>query len=224
THLHKPESVDIFKSQLLTWSQQFHEVVWMDSNEFYETYSSFDAVLAVDAITCIQTDYHEAFSKLKEYQSTTKDWIFGYLSYDLKNAVEDLTSRNFDGLQFPDLYFFQPKKLFLFKGDTVEMLYLNMVADELENDLNAISQFELVEDKEQNNLLNDSVIKPRISKTDYLAKVNIMLEHIHRGDIYEANFCQEFYTENTEINPLETYQKLNSISKPPFATFIKLND
>ncbi|HLV69657.1 MAG TPA: anthranilate synthase component I family protein [Xanthomarina sp.] len=224
THLHKPESVDIFKSQLLTWSQQFHEVVWMDSNEFYETYSSFDAALAVDAITCIQTDYHEAFSKLKEYQSTTKDWIFGYLSYDLKNAIEDLKSENFDGLQFPELYFFQPKKLFLIKGDSVEICYLNIVSDELENDLNAISQFELVEDKEQNNLLNDSVIKLRILKTDYLAKVNIMLEHIHRGDIYEANFCQEFYTENTEINPLETYQKLNSISKPPFATFIKLND
>jgi para-aminobenzoate synthetase component 1 len=51
-----------------------------------------------------------------------------------------------------------------------------------------------------------------------------MLEHIYRGDIYEANFCQEFYIKNTQINPLETYWKLNSISKPPFATFIKLND
>ena len=51
-----------------------------------------------------------------------------------------------------------------------------------------------------------------------------MLAHIHRGDIYEANFCQEFYAENTEINPLETYNKLNSISNPPFATFLKCND
>src|SRR5690606_2557812 len=200
----------------------------MDSNEFYETYSSFDAALAVDAITCIQTDYHEAFSKLKEYQSTTKDWIFGYLSYDLKNAIEDLKSENFDGLHFPELYFFQPKKLFLFKGDTVEMHYLNVVADDMDDDLNNICHCEPVlsaeSDEERSNFLNEIVIKPRISKTDYLAKVNIMLEHIHRGDIYEANFCQEFYTENTEINPLETYQKLNSISKPPYATFIKLND
>src|SRR5690554_4054844 len=126
----------------------------MDSNDYHEAYSSFDAVLAVDAMTCIQTDFQEAFLKLKEYQTHTKDWIFGYLSYDLKNAIEDLKSENFDGLHFPELYFFQPKKLFLFKGDTVEMHYLNVVADELENDLNAISQFELVEDKEQNNLLN----------------------------------------------------------------------
>ena len=53
------------------------------------------------------------FEKLKEYQTYTNDWIFGYLTYDLKNDVEDLKSNNFDGLEFPDLYFFQPKKLFL---------------------------------------------------------------------------------------------------------------
>lgn len=228
TYLHKPKCIDTFKSQLLTWSQPYHEAVWMDSNDYHEAYSSFDAVLAVDAMTCIQTDFQEAFLKLKEYQTHTKDWIFGYLSYDLKNAIEDLKSENFDGLLFPELYFFQPKKLFLFKGDTVEMHYLNVVADDMDDDLNNICHCEPVlsaeSDEERSNFLNEIVIKPRISKTDYLSKVNTMLEHIYRGDIYEANFCQEFYIENTQINPLETYWKLNSISKPPFATFIKLND
>lgn len=228
TYLHKPKRIDTFKSQLLTWSQPYHEAVWMDSNDYHEAYSSFDAVLAVDAMTCIQTDFQEAFLKLKEYQTHTKDWIFGYLSYDLKNAIEDLKSENFDGLHFPELYFFQPKKLFLFKGDTVEMHYLNVVADDMDDDLNNICHCEPVlsaeSDEERSNFLNEIVIKPRISKTDYLSKVNTMLEHIYRGDIYEANFCQEFYIENTQINPLETYRKLNSISKPPFATFIKLND
>ncbi|MCB0388197.1 MAG: anthranilate synthase component I family protein [Winogradskyella sp.] len=228
TYLHKPKCIDTFKSQLLTWSQPYHEAVWMDSNDYHEAYSSFDAVLAVDAMTCIQTDFQEAFLKLKEYQTHTKDWIFGYLSYDLKNAIEDLKSENFDGLHFPELYFFQPKKLFLFKGDTVEMHYLNVVADDMDDDLNNICHCEPVlsaeSDEERSNFLNEIVIKPRISKTDYLSKVNTMLEHIYRGDIYEANFCQEFYIENTQINPLETYWKLNSISKPPFATFIKLND
>jgi len=228
TYLHKPKCIDTFKSQLLTWSQPYHEAVWMDSNDYHEAYSSFDAVLAVDAMTCIQTDFQEAFLKLKEYQTHTKDWIFGYLSYDLKNAIEDLKSENFDGLHFPELYFFQPKKLFLFKGDTVEMHYLNVVADDMDDDLNNICHCEPVlsaeSDEERSNFLNEIVIKPRISKTDYLSKVNTMLEHIYHGDIYEANFCQEFYIENTQINPLETYWKLNSISKPPFATFIKLND
>jgi para-aminobenzoate synthetase component 1 len=38
------------------------------------------------------------------------------------------------------------------------------------------------------------------------------------------NFCQEFYAENININPLHVYQNLNQISQPPFATFLKLDD
>ena len=224
-HVYKPKSIDFFKSQLLTWSQQFNEVNWMDSNHFNQKHSSFDAMMAVDAFTCIQTDYYEAFVKLKEYQSMIKDWIFGYLTYDLKNAVEDLESNNFDGLQFPELYFFQPKKLFLFKGDTVEIHYLNMVSDEFDDDLLQISQVENCHLERSRKVSENPIkIKLRIHKDEYLTKVETMLEHIHRGDIYEANFCQEFYAENTQIKPLETYMKLNNISKPPFATFMKLGD
>jgi para-aminobenzoate synthetase component 1 len=51
-----------------------------------------------------------------------------------------------------------------------------------------------------------------------------MLAHIHRGNIYEANFCQEFYAENLSIDALKIYTKLNQISKPPFATYVKLFD
>lgn len=50
-----------------------------------------------------------------------------------------------------------------------------------------------------------------------------MLEHIHRGDIYEANFCMEFFAENAVIHPTEIFQKLNAISTPPFAVFLKNN-
>ncbi|MCH7525490.1 MAG: anthranilate synthase component I family protein [Bacteroidetes bacterium] len=178
-------------------------------------------MLAVDAFTSLQTDYKNAFEKLKEYQSITNDWIFGYLTYDLKNDIEDLKSNNFDGLNFPDLYFFQPKKLFLFKGNTVEVQYLNSVDDEIETDLQAIRGSNNLSIKQSNNPIK---IKLRIHKDEYFEKVNTILSHIHRGDIYEANFCQEFYAENTRINPIEIYLKLNTISKPPFATFLKLKD
>ena len=223
-HIHTFEDIENFKNQLLIWAQQFDDVVWLDSNNYEQKYSSYDAILAVDAFTGIQTDYFQGFVKLKEYYTTTKDWIFGYLTYDLKNDVEDLKSDNYDALGFPDLYFFQPKKLFLLKGNQVEIQYLNCVDDELEADLKAICH---CEEFRRGNLLNESnnlKIKLRIHKDEYFEKVNTMLAHIHRGDIYEANFCQEFFAENTCINPLETYKKLNTISKPPFASFVKLQD
>lgn len=193
----------------------------MDSNHYSQAYTNYDAILAVDAFTCIQTDYHNAFEKLKDYQSCVKDWIFGYLTYDLKNDIEDLKSNNFDGLGFADLFFFQPKKLFLFKGSRVEIQYLNMVADEMDYDILAINQ---CRDFYRGKVANPIKIKLRIHKDEYFDKVNTILGHIKRGDIYETNFCQEFYAENTQINPFETYQKLNDISKPPFAAFLKIKD
>ncbi|GAA4900288.1 anthranilate synthase component I family protein [Flaviramulus aquimarinus] len=220
-HIHTFEDIENFKNQLLSWAQQFDDVVWLDSNNYHQKYSSYDAVLAADAFTCIQTDYNQGFEKLKEYQTITKDWIFGYLAYDLKNDVEDLKSTNYDALSFPDLYFFQPKKLFLLKGNQVEIKYLNCVDDELETDLIQINN---LEDESRDHLCSAIKIKLRIHKDEYFDKVNTMLAHIHRGDIYEANFCQEFFAENTCINPLETYKKLNTISKPPLASFVKLQD
>lgn len=206
-----------FKSQLLAWSQQFREVVFLDSNKYHQNYSSYDYVLAVDAFTSIKTDFHNAFEDLHQYQSQTKDWLFGYLSYDLKNDIEDLKSTNFDGLDFPDLYFFQPKKLFLIKDNQVEVCYLNMCDDEVEDDFEEIINQNLCDFA----TLREIKIEQRISKEKYLEKVSKMLEHIHRGDIYEANFCMEFYAENAQIEPLDVYQKLNAISEPPFATFFK---
>ncbi|WP_179320049.1 anthranilate synthase component I family protein [Winogradskyella helgolandensis] len=223
THLHHPNNIENFKQNLLLWSQQFDDIVWLDSNKHKNQYSNYDAVLAVDAFTTIRTDYFDAFERLKEYQTITDDWIFGYLTYDLKNTTEQLKSNNYDGLNFPDLYFFQPKKLFLIKGNQVEIKYLKMVDDEIEDDLEIIRNG-ISSESEKSPNDNSIKIKLRIHKDDYFEKVNKMLAHIQRGDIYEANFCQEFYAEDSVINPVETFNKLNAISKPPFASFLKFEN
>ncbi|MFV5695460.1 anthranilate synthase component I family protein [Flavobacterium sp. LB3P122] len=208
-----------FKQQLLFWSQQFREVIFMDSNHYPQEYSSYDCLLAVDAFTSIKTDYNNAFEDLKQYQQITKDWLFGYLSYDLKNDVEHLQSNNFDGLGFPDLFFFQPKKLFLLKGNELEIQYLNVCEDEAEGDFEEIS-VQYSTSSVQNSQIT---IQQRISKENYLEKASKILEHIHHGDIYEANFCMEFFAENATIEPIEKFVKLNEISLPPFAVFFKNN-
>ena len=216
------------KQQVLTWAQQFREVVFLDSNDYPQQYSSYDSILAVDAFTSIKTDSNNAFEDLKQYQQITKDWLFGYLSYDLKNDVEVLNSNNFDGLNFPDLFFFQPKKLYLLKGNQLEIQYLNLCDDEIDEDFekirSQISDFR-PERKRTGEVfqISDVEIKQRISKDNYLDKVSNLLEHIHRGDIYEANFCMEFFAENVVINPLEKFLKLNEISKSPQAVFLKNN-
>ena len=213
------DNPSLFKEQLLYWAQQFREVAFLDSNNYPQAYSSYDCMLAVDAFTLLQTDYDNAFEDLKQYQQTTKDWLFGYLSYDLKNDSERLQSNNFDGLDFPDLFFFQPKKIFLLKGNQLETRYLHLCDDELQEDYQDITTI-----VPQQSTASDSVmVQARIDQKKYLEQVQKMQEYIHKGDIYEANFCMEFYAENATIQPLEKFQKLNAISQPPFAVFLKNN-
>ncbi len=207
------------KKQLLQWSQQFREIVFLDSNESQSNYSSYNCILAIDSFTCIQTDYTNAFEDLNHYQKTTKDWLFGYLSYDLKNDTEKLKSENKDELCFPDLFFFQPKKLIFIKENTLEFHYLNVCANEMESDFQEIIHWEL----ETEWIQTEISIQQQISKMDYLQKVEHILEYIQKGIIYEANFCMEFFARETILNPTATYQALNSISKAPFSSFFKNN-
>jgi para-aminobenzoate synthetase component 1 len=47
-------------------------------------------------------------------------------------------------------------------------------------------------------------------------------QHIHRGDIYEVNFCQEFYA-TVKFSPEQAYLKLQKYSPAPYSCILKLN-
>lgn len=196
--------------------------MWLDGNGHPDRYSSFDALLAVDALTRIETDHYNAFERFSAYQKRAKDWLFGYFSYDLKNDIEKLTSSNADGLEFPELFFFQPKKIIRITGDIAEFYYLKMVAGEIKADYKLIR--DIPTPASVSTPPNPIKIKLRIFKDAYFRQVGQMLDHIRRGDIYEANFCQEFYAEQTQIDPLKAYKKLNDISHAPFAAYVRLAD
>jgi para-aminobenzoate synthetase component 1 len=214
--------IPAFKLGLLQWAQQFEEAVWLDSNGHHDVYGSFEGILAVEALTALVTDHKNAFAELKEYQKSTRDWLFGYLSYDLKNNVEQLSSSNFDGLGFADLHFFQPKRIIRLKQGRADFIYLNMVSDEIQDDINAILAQVGTPVLEGHAPQMPVQIRLRMLRDDYCRRVQQMLGHIQRGDIYEANFCQEFYAEQASIDPVGTFTKLNAISQSPFATFLKL--
>jgi para-aminobenzoate synthetase component 1 len=210
-----------FKSNALEWSQNYETVVWLDSNQHDQKYSEHSAIIALGQEKSIRCSYHDSFEKLKKFQSKIQDFCFGFLGYDLKNDIENLSSDNHDGLEFPDLFFFQPKKLIFISKEKAVFKYLNVDREELMKDFQSISNHTEVPVKITKKKLS---LNFRIQKEAYLNKVRSILNHIHRGDIYEANFCQEFYAENSVIDPLEVYKNLNQISKPPFATYLKFDN
>ncbi len=66
--------------------------------------------------------------------------------------------------------------------------------------------------QKQNHSGETPIVQKRISKDEYIEIIQSILQHILRGDCYEINFCQEFFAENADLDPLDLYQA----SEPDF--------
>ncbi|HQQ95592.1 MAG TPA: anthranilate synthase component I family protein, partial [Bacteroidia bacterium] len=65
-------------------------------------------------------------------------------------------------------------------------------------------------------------IRARYSKKHYLEKVQAIKTHIQFGNIYEINFCMDFFAENSPLDPLGTFLKLQQRAKAPYAALVKI--
>jgi len=65
---------------------------------------------------------------------------------------------------------------------------------------------------------------PKLTKEAYINNIKTIKEHIQQGDIYEVNYCQEFFAKQVKIKPIQLYFKLNDKSPTPFSCFVKHND
>ena len=209
------------EDQLLQWSRREPVSCMLTSNTQQQAYGNFDLLLGVGAHSAISCEVGQAFENLSAYRTKTKDWVLGFLTYDLKNELETLESSNRDTLNFPALFFFQPVKLIKISGNKMQFLYLESVADAIERDYKAI--LDASDEFEETVAYPAPKIKLRFNKDAYCKQVSTLLDHIKRGDIYEANFCQEFYADG-QINPVKTFLKLNEKSKAPFAAYFRMHD
>ncbi len=205
----------VFKLKALYWANQFNTVCFLGSNEYADPYSAFDTLIAAGATHELLANAGSAFDQMNQFLKCHHDASFipGYLSYDLKNEIEQLQSNNTDGLKFPDLYFFVPKHLITIKGEQVEI-----DCEEPDSIWNAINQLKLPDDFGIN---FKGEIRGRFTYPEYKKVVDQLKEHIYRGDIYEINFCQEFFADDASINPVNAFLQLNKISPTPFASFFK---
>lgn len=62
------------------------------------------------------------------------------------------------------------------------------------------------------------------SKKSYIKKITELKRQIQQGNIYEINYCIEFFSNDVEIDPLTVYNKLNTLTKAPYSSIIKLGD
>lgn len=206
--------ISTFKQKALQYASNFEVCCYLDSHNYEDKYGSHDCLIAFGKEKELTTTIGSAFASLKSFVNNNKDWMFGLFTYDLKSEVEDIPNTKTDQLAFPDLFFFVPENLIVIKNDEIQIL---------KGDKQLISKIEELNLAEQSPLASIA-IENRFTKTDYISCVEKIKQHIKRGDIYEMNFCQEFFAENAVIDPLAVYHHLTQISPTPFAGFFKIKD
>ena len=219
------ENLPLWKDRLLHWAAAQDPGIYLDSNGHEGdrlAEKGWECLAAGGAMRILECPAGNAFGQLKDFQNDTRDWLFGFLSYDLKNETERLSSRHFDGIGFPDLGFFQPEIVAGIRNGYLEIFFTNQ-------DLKAIFDYFKTFDqnvlrKKFNVIGPENILKPRIWREDYLKIVECIRAHIVEGDLYEMNLCQEFFAEKTGLDPVAVFGRLNLIGLAPASAFLRWHE
>lgn len=193
----KVENYESFRIKLLQWAASFGH------STFLEDALTHKIILGVGAA--------EVF-KVKD-ELPKKEWLFGYVAYDYKNALEDLVSENPETISFDDVFFYIPEIVVNLNQDTFQLEKGDYVVEELFQDINKLALEKQIDTTCQ--------IESRLSREEYVAAVKDLQKHIQYGDIYEVNFCQEFVAKQAKLQPQIVYNDLITASPMPFAVFFK---
>jgi para-aminobenzoate synthetase component 1 len=214
-----------FRDQCLSWASGFDHFALLDSNtqsaEINQNLipTTYDMLIASGSLSAVVDNCHLSF--LQTYINEISDWSFGHLGFNLEAETEGIKSRKKNKIGFPDLFFFQPKWVITVKNNLAELLYPNTVAEtEAISELNNILKLP----KPIKKITNTCKIHARCKKDQYLYDISQLQKHINRGDIYEVNYCIEFYDTKSEIDPYNTYLALQDYSPAPFSAFYKYFD
>lgn len=209
------------KLQILQWANKFPIVFYLDSNNYeLDKYAQYELLVGITlkkTTTNCLTTCKKSFKKLKDFTKNNENkWLFGVLSYDLKNETStNLSSNNFDGFKNKNIFFTAPNILLFIQKNTQQLC---IQSDEEINITSILNNF-----VNKNTKINSAVnLQARISKTEYLHKFKHIQQQIQRGNIYEMNLCMEFYANNVAIKTVPTFLKLNANTQAPFASFVKM--
>jgi para-aminobenzoate synthetase component I len=233
------------KRQLLTWAASkdanaagVDVFCFLDNQGYPERIApDVECLMAAGVRDSCNAAAGVAFARLKNWAGDRREWLFGHFGYDLAAETEPGTAdRAADGkgaagkgaagspprpdpIGFPDLFFFVPEIL-IELGPTVIRIGC------FEGSGEAIwSQIERIPVNADPTPDRPPVppFTARFTPAEYRERVASLQRHILRGDCYEINFCQEFYSQPADLDALAAWWSLSRASPNPFSCFYRLN-
>ncbi len=198
---------------MLNWLGRFNICCFLDNHQYSLPPHRHDCMAAAGQVSVMHGSDRSVLEGIEQFNAQHSDWIFGHLGYDLKNEIEDLQSTHQDPIGFPDAFLFVPEYVLILEEGSVS---IGSLQPDHETVFNEISSADPVVFSG-----NRVDVKQRLSRYEYIDTIKRLQRHIHRGDCYEINFCQEFFAENARIDPAATYQALALLSPNPFSVFYR---
>ena len=130
-------------------------------------------------------DKTNSFSQLQALHDQHQDWLFGHLSYDLKNELERLNSKNPDNIGFSRLRFFQPIYVFELRKGLLQLYYLkshctqqqaNDLIDELIEPISSAASCPISTNFQA--ATQSPNIQSKVTKEQYVQNVTELLKYI----------------------------------------------
>ena len=137
-------------------------------------------------------------------------WLFGYLSYDLKNetcqpelAVGHLESSGLDRIGFPDICWFEPEYLWVCEKGRVRQIAGG-------------PWLELVDRKVAGAAPNDLRNTTPILECDF--------DYPQYAQAVEVNLSPRFFSQQLILDPVEAFERLNTRTQAPFAGYLRVEE
>ena len=206
------------KEKVLNWAQRFNIFCFLDNHHYHIEPHTQECLLAAGVKRKFTATPGQALSQLAGFMAQSKGWLFGHLGYDLKNELEPLASSHPDRIGFPDIFLFEPEVLIRLSNHSIviEAGQPMRIQEEIDS-----MEIGLPPGKTSNRSLN---IQARVPHQEYLDIIHRLRQHIIRGDCYEINYCQEFFAEDADIDPLNVYRQLSAVSPNPFSALYRQED
>ncbi len=153
----------------------------------------------------------------------------GYLSYDLKNVIENLPQKAKDDLSLPDIYFVFYRTLLILDKSNPGEFYISILdagSKTFKKPQETIKKIKETVRSSRPELSQQAakrrrkpLLESNFTKGSYIKAIEKVIDYIRAGDIYQACLSQRFKTRSHQW-PYQLYLNLNRINPSPFSAYL----
>lgn len=179
----------------------------------------------LSALEELRKKYFQLIGPVGDYPFPFCGGLVGYISYDMKNNIEQIKNICQDDLNMYEQYWGIYDSFVVMDHNEKKMWAVSSCEEkviEMENEI-----YQVLDNKNNSETIDSSLqvgeVFSNFTREGYLDAICQVKEHIRRGDIYQANLTQRFSFEFTGSNQ-HFYEVLRSTSPGYFGAFLHFDE